>query len=123
MAKQSLVLDQGEILRIIVIRSKRKAPDVASALGLNDPTYLSKLYQKDMIPNYVIQNACAELGYDPSIFEVKDAAELENRLSALEGRVRILEKEKDHLNTEVALLSARLEDCEREKDVLQAKRN
>jgi len=124
MAKQkSLVLTQGEILRILVIRSRRKAPDVAAALGLATYTYLSRLYLMERLPKTIVPAACTAFDVHPDIFESKTLEELSSGLDSLKRRVGLLEIEKSHLETKIALLSARLEECERKKGILENSRN
>lgn len=124
MAKQSLLpLTQGEVLRILVLRSERNAKELAPKLGLEDATYLSKLYRKKMIPDYVKQSACALFGYSEDVFDMKTVKDVFDRIDSMESSINLLKKENDHLQTKVALLNARLEDCERKKGILEAKTN
>lgn len=119
-----LVLTASEVLLILIFRSELKGPEAAAALGLNDHTYLSKLLSgKKPMPEYVIQNACKYFNVSRNLFDGVTIEFLTSRLNALEERVKILELEKMQMSASLALAHARLEECERQKNILESRKN
>lgn len=122
---KELILSHGEIFLVLVRRDGRSAPDIARALGFSSGyTYLSRLYMKEVLSKKLITQICAVLDACPSVFDQPFTfSELNARLNGHERRIVVLEAEKEHLQTKVALLNARLDECEQQRSILQAKRN
>ena len=118
-----LSLSQGEILLILVHRCGRKAQEVAEGLSLSQYTYLSRLYKREKLPDKIIRSASSFFNMPETIFETSSLAELSEKMDALEGRVKILESDKVLLEAKVCNLSARLEECERKKGLLESRQN
>lgn len=58
---------QGEILMILVRRSDVEAQDIAAEMDI-DPSYLSRLYHKSVLPKSIIAKACSFFGVTPDYF-------------------------------------------------------
>lgn len=122
-----LRLTQGEVLLILVNRDGRKAQQIAEAFGYASYTYLSRLYslynRTKKMPEDLVRKASEVLGVPPEFFDVERLDHLLEKIESLESRVSILELEKKEQSASLALAHARLDDCERTKQILSAKRN
>lgn len=109
---------------VLAFRSKRKAPEIAEGLGLSHYTYLSKLYKQAVLNPKHITNACNFFEVEKTIFEKPvDPGELRAAVEENRRQINLLKLENNKLQTEIALLSARLEECERKKRILEANKN
>lgn len=120
----ALTLTQGEVLRILAIRSGRKAQEIAEGLGFASYTYLSKLYLLEKLKPAMIEKASQLFDVPPGVFETpEDHAELRAAVEENRRQIKMLQLENRSLKAEIALCNARLDECEREKGILEAKKN
>ena len=72
MQQKKLVLTQGDILRILVAKDARLAPEIAKQMGYGYRQALNNLYDMTQLPPDVIRRASEVLGVDPSVFSTDE---------------------------------------------------